>query len=109
MSWRSKRINKSKWERVRKQVFERDGYRCQAPGCGKAGRLECHHKVSLWKGGARYDLTNLASLCSRCHLAVTAEQNSKGPFDSQAWLRLRDARLSWKQFRDELRGESRHV
>ena len=108
MSW-SKRINKSKWERVRKQVFERDGYRCQAPGCGKAGRLECHHVKALWQGGARIDLQNLTSLCGRCHLAVTAEQNSKGPFDSQAWLRLRDARLSWKQFRDELRGESQHV
>ena len=102
MSWRSKRINKSKWERVRKQVFERDGYRCRS--CGKAGRLECHHRVALWKGGARYDLKNLLTLCNRCHLGVTAEQDSKGPFDSQAWLRLRDARLSWKQFRDELRG-----
>ena len=107
MSWRSKRINSATWARVRKQVFERDGYRCTS--CGKAGRLECHHRVSLWKGGARYDLTNLETLCSRCHLAVTAEQNSKGSFNKKQFEILQASRRSWQAFVDARRRESASV
>ena len=47
-----RRINPSarQWETTRRAVFERDGYRCQATGCGKAGRLEAHHVVHLASG-----------------------------------------------------------
>ena len=50
-------------------MFERDGYRCQATGCGKAGRLEAHHVVHLAKGGSN-DPANVQTLCRDCHIAI---------------------------------------
>jgi len=53
-----------KWRALRKACFERDGFRCTAPGCAnKATR--CDHIVSRRKGGADA-LANLRSLCTAC-------------------------------------------
>ena len=54
------------WERIRREVFERDGYRCQK--CGKAGRLEAHHVVHLAAGGGNA-VENVQTLCRGCHIA----------------------------------------
>ena len=64
-----RRINPSarQWETTRRDVFERDGYRCQQ--CGKAGRLEAHHVLHLASGGSN-DLANLLTLCRGCHIAI---------------------------------------
>ena len=55
-------------------MLDRDGWRCQ--GCGRSGRLECHHRVSLWRdpGQDPYDLAGIQVLCRRCHIRVTAEE-----------------------------------
>ena len=55
------------WERIRREVFIRDGYRCRE--CGKPGRLECHHVLELAQGGGN-DLGNLKALCRGCHIAA---------------------------------------
>ena len=55
------------WEATRREVFDRDGYRCQQ--CGKAGRLEAHHVLHLASGGSN-DLDNLLTLCRGCHIAA---------------------------------------
>ena len=65
--YRSKR-----WKLTRRKVMERDGYRCQ--NCGRAGRLECDHKVPLFKGGAPYDMDNLQMLCRKCHFNKTYQE-----------------------------------
>jgi 5-methylcytosine-specific restriction endonuclease McrA len=72
------------WKAVRKQRLELDGYRCQ--GCGVEGRgpgddggvvLHVHHKVPrLLEPMRAYDLTNLVSLCARCHEKVS-KSNAK--------------------------------
>ena len=56
---------------MRRLVLDRDGWRCSS--CGRAGRLECHHKKALADGGAPYDLDNLETKCRRCHFALTAD------------------------------------
>lgn len=53
------------WRRVRRQVLERDGRRCQR--CGAPGRLEVHHRTPLGAGGDPFDVANLQSLCRKCH------------------------------------------
>lgn len=53
------------WERIRRQVLERDAYRCRE--CGKAGRLEVHHLLHLDSGGTNA-LENLRTLCRSCHI-----------------------------------------
>lgn len=73
MSKLTARLNKRRWARVRRRVFERDGYRCRA--CGRPGRLECDHVVPLWKDDSDpYNLGNLQALCRGCHMAKTAAE-----------------------------------
>ena len=69
--WR--RIHRGRWRAVRAQALQRDGYRCQT--CGKAGRLEVDHVVALSRGGAPYDLGNLAARCVGCHAAKTRREH----------------------------------
>jgi hypothetical protein len=49
-------------------VWRRDGGRCRVPGCRSARGLEIHHLVHRAQGGS-HDASNLALLCSACHLA----------------------------------------
>jgi len=52
--------------RIRREVLERDGYTCQAPGCHHRAFLEIHHRIPVADGG-RSVAENLVTLCSRCH------------------------------------------
>lgn len=54
------------WERRRREVLKRDGYRCRK--CGRPGRLEVDHIVPLKAGGGD-ELANLRALCREHHLA----------------------------------------
>lgn len=82
-------IHAPTWARVRRMALDRAGWRCQARGCGRAGRLEVHHKTPLARGGARYALHNLAVLCRRCHLEETAEGNRRKPTPEESrWRHL---------------------
>jgi hypothetical protein len=53
---------------VARLVWRRDGGRCRVPGCRSARGLEIHHLVHRADGGD-HDASNLALLCSSCHLA----------------------------------------
>lgn len=61
------------WEDRRRRVYQRDEYQCQRCGArgGPYGDLElhCHHIVPISEGGS-HALTNLTTLCWRCHDAV---------------------------------------
>ena len=88
MNWHTRNgIEQRRWRRVRRQVLNRDRWRCTA--CGKAGRLEVHHCIPLRNGGAKYDLGNLVTVCRGCHFSETAEDNRREPTpDETAWRRL---------------------
>ena len=60
------RTSRAQWKRLRREVLERDGYRCQR--CGKAGRLEIDHIQPVQAGGSD-DPENLRALCRGCHIA----------------------------------------
>jgi hypothetical protein len=53
---------------VARLVWRRDRGRCRVPGCRSARGLEIHHLVHRADGGT-HDASNLALLCSACHLA----------------------------------------
>jgi len=53
---------------VARLVWRRDGGRCRVPGCRSARGIELHHLVHRTDGGS-HDASNLALLCSSCHLA----------------------------------------
>ena len=62
-----------RWQVLRRQVFERDGWRCV--DCGRAGRLECDHVRPLELGGEAWDIGNLATRCRGCHIRKTRREN----------------------------------
>jgi len=49
---------------IRSKILLRDHFRCQE--CGYFKHLEVHHIIPRSKGGSD-DLTNLVTLCQRCH------------------------------------------
>lgn len=85
VSRQHRRLKRRRWERTRRRALDRDGWRCQA--CVRPGRLEVDHRVPLERGGPEYDLSNLQTLCRRCHFEKTARENVKDP-----------ARLAWRDY-----------
>ena len=63
---RKKRIGYRARLRLRRFVFERDGFRCVR--CSRPGRLENHHIVPIAAGGNEVDPANCETLCVRCHI-----------------------------------------
>lgn len=61
--------------RIRREVLERDGFRCRAAGCGRAHFLAVHHLAPREAGGSN-DPENLITLCGSCHRAVHAHDHS---------------------------------
>ena len=77
-------MDRKLWAVLRLKVFKRDGYRCTK--CNFPGRLECDHVIPVGKGGNKYALTNLATLCRHCHLEKTRTENEKEPSGWQKFL-----------------------
>lgn len=70
------------WEKLRKKVFERDGYMCIF--CGRSEddgiKLHCDHIVRDADQGATV-MENLQTLCNVCHKEKTRSENStKRPY-----------------------------
>jgi hypothetical protein len=53
---------------LRRAVRERDGYRCQYPGCNSR-HTDIHHVVP-WAAGGSTRLTNLVSFCEAHHVII---------------------------------------
>ena len=87
MSRTHQRLNRRRWLATRRRALERDGHRCTQ--CGKAGRLEAHHKIPLWRAPDQdaYALDGLVALCRGCHVRVTAEErlerNPRSPAEAR--------------------------
>ena len=87
MSRHHRALDGRRWPAARRAALDRDGWRCTA--CGRAGRLEVHHRTPLDAGGDPYALDNLETLCRRCHLASHARP-------------VTPAAAAWRQLVDEL-------
>ena len=68
------RTGTARWQRLRRQVLARDGYRCR---CGRAGRLEVDHRQPVQHGGAPWAMRNLQALCRGCHIRKTRQENRR--------------------------------
>ena len=88
---RSQRVQGRRWERVRRAVLDRDGWRCRA--CGRRGRLEVDHVEPLHRGGDPWDPSNLQALCRGCHVAKTRAENVRPVPPEVARWRARVAEL----------------
>lgn len=69
------------WDKLRKQILDRDCYLCQCPQC-KGGMLrvtpanEVDHILSKAQGGTD-DTSNLRAVNHECHKRITVEQQGK--------------------------------
>lgn len=83
----SKRITRTKrWQTLRAEILERDGYRCRSCGC--AGRLEVDHiKPVRTHPDLSYSRSNLQALCPSCHTRKTRLECGHPPprEDRQVW------------------------
>jgi len=50
----------------RYRTFTRDGWRCQAPGCGSRAHLNAHHVIHRSRNGPN-EGWNLVTICRACH------------------------------------------
>jgi len=55
------------YRKLRQQVLERDGWRCQR--CGHIGELHVHHAERRSQLGSDIE-SNLLALCADCHQAI---------------------------------------
>lgn len=91
MSLYHSRMQTRTWKITRSLVFQRDSYLCQ--DCKRPGKLECDHVIPLRNyPGNPFDMSNLQSLCTRCHLKKTRRE-ARRPVDQArpqqaAWNRL---------------------
>ena len=89
MSRRHARLHAGRWARVRRAVFDRDGWRCVR--CGRAGRSECDHVIPLHfdPGQNPYDPDGCQTLCRTCHVEKTRQENRRAPTPAEsAWRAL---------------------
>ena len=85
MSRHHRRISSRQWERVRRRILIRDGYRCVR--CKLPGRLEVDHVKAIDQGGDPLDPANLQTLCRGCHMEKTREE-----------LGIDSERQKWRKF-----------
>ena len=66
-------------ETLREAVFTRDGYKCRLCGeSGIKGRAVLHvHHIGFWKHDRTDRLSNLMTVCSRCHTAGNHKPGGK--------------------------------
>ncbi len=56
------------WQEIRSQVLRRDAWQCQS--CGRRTVGQVHHIIPR-RGGGSNDLSNLLTLCGKCHMLVS--------------------------------------
>jgi 5-methylcytosine-specific restriction enzyme A len=61
------RLDFLSYERLRQQILNRDGWRCQS--CGGMSNLEIHHREFRSHSGADSE-ENLITFCAACHVRV---------------------------------------
>jgi len=65
----------SRYRRIRQSVLALDGYKCQL--CPSTERLEVHHIIEKGKNPALiYDITNMITLCKKCHCGIWGKEES---------------------------------
>lgn len=82
-----------RWAGLRLEAKRRDGWKCVQ--CNARGRLEVDHiKPLRTHPELAFDLTNLQSLCGRCHARKTRIEIGLDP--------LNPARVAWRNLVSEL-------
>lgn len=73
----SRATGRRDFQKVRRQVFERDGNLCRAQlfGCEQVA-VECHHLDLIDDHGEHRSIDRLIAVCHPCHVQLTAAQKA---------------------------------
>lgn len=94
-------IRGPRWDAVRFEAKRRDGFKCVE--CGARGRLECHHcKPVRTHPQLAFELSNVKTLCVKCHARVTRIENGFEQFADPK-------RAAWRALIDEMSKGTSHV
>jgi len=107
MAWpttsRQSRGYGAQWDKLRKQVLQRDRYLCQCQDCKRGNKVlvanEVHHVIAKADGGTDA-LDNLISIHHDCHERETQRAKGYGPAagaDVRGWPT--DPRHPWNRAR----------
>jgi hypothetical protein len=60
------------YKKWRIDIYKRDKFKCQWPGCSASKKLNAHH-IKRWADcpGLRYDVNNGITLCKDHHKSIT--------------------------------------
>jgi 5-methylcytosine-specific restriction endonuclease McrA len=63
------------YKKWRIDIYKRDNFTCQMPGCRNKTQLQAHH-IQKWSSASmlRYDIDNGITLCRKCHKEVTGNE-----------------------------------
>jgi hypothetical protein len=59
------KMPRGQWDKLRKQVHERNGSKCQT--CGSTSKLHCHEQWEFSDKAGVQKLVGLGTVCSMCH------------------------------------------
>ena len=98
----AKLLPRPEWDRIRKSVYKRAGYRCQI--CGRDARLNCHE---VWyhneRTGCRW-LMGFQALCDACHgVKHILSVRNRGTFDRLVQHFIEVNKGSFSDFASHLR------
>ena len=79
------RLNRHRWERVRRKVLDSAGWRCAA--CGRYGN-QVDHIQPLHRGGDPWRRDNLQCLCRTHHVEKTRKENERHDPARERWRAL---------------------
>lgn len=83
----SEKLKDPRWQKMRLQILERDGWKCRRCGDAKS-TLHVHHKVYLpGKDPWEYEPCYLATLCETCHQREY-EKRQQAEDDLIFWLKF---------------------
>ena len=68
-----RRVTDSTWKRLRKQIYQRDNWRCGICGIHCRESIQCHHILPVAEGGTD-NRNNLITLCKPHHLKIERSQ-----------------------------------
>lgn len=86
-----------RWKALRIQVLDRDGWQCVQ--CGERRRLECDHIEPVRdRPNLSYVLSNLQTLCGRCHARKTRLEVGHKP--------LPPKRQEWRDLLSSMKGKT---
>lgn len=75
--------------KLRQKRFEMDDYTCALCGV-RGGKMQAHH-IETWIDAPdrRFDITNIVTLCKKCHFEKVHCGNNNGPVDPEITEQLR--------------------